>query len=45
MVLMARDDHVPKLNGVVGGSIPGYEIFSLLDGKQSRWSSALCAPP
>ena len=36
---LVRDDpkrpndngEVPKLNGVVGGSIPGYEIISLLD--------------
>ena len=29
-------EEVPKLNGVVGGSIPNYEIISLLDGKTSH---------
>ena len=33
---------VPKLNGVVGGSIPNREIVSLLGGKLARWSSASC---
>ena len=32
---------VPKLNGVVRGSIPGHEIVSLLDGKLARWSKRL----
>jgi hypothetical protein len=31
---------VPKLNGVVGGSIPSREIISLLEGKQAKWSKA-----
>ena len=31
---------VPKLNGVVGGSISDCEIVSLLDGKLATWSSA-----
>ena len=35
---------VPKPNRMVDGSIPGYEIFSLLDGKLTRWSSASCVP-
>jgi hypothetical protein len=35
---------VPKPNRVVDGSIPGYEIVSLLDGKLTRWSSASCVP-
>ena len=33
---------VPKLNKLVGGSIPGYEIVSLFDGKLARWSNASC---
>ena len=28
-------ERYPKLNGVGGSSIPGYEIFSLLDGTTS----------
>ena len=32
---------VPKLNGMVGGSKPGHEIVSLLDGKLARWSKRL----
>ena len=35
---------VPKPNEVVGGSIPGREIVSLLDGKLARWSSASNVP-
>lgn len=35
---------VPKLDGAVGGSILGYEIISLLDGKLASWSSASCVP-
>ena len=35
---------VLKLNGVVGGLIPGYEIDSLLDGKLVRWSNASYIP-
>ena len=31
----------PKPNGVVGGSIPGYEIFYLLDGKTSQIATYL----
>jgi hypothetical protein len=30
---------VPKSNGVVGGSIPGRELVSLLDQKLVRWLS------
>jgi hypothetical protein len=33
-----------KSNKVVGGSIPGHEIVSLLDEKLARWSSASCVP-
>ena len=36
---------VPKSNGVVGGSIAGREIVSLLDSKKlARWSGASCVP-
>ena len=33
----------PNLKEEVGGSNPGYEISSLLDGKLARWSIASCA--
>ena len=33
----------PNLKEEVGGSNPGYEISSLLDGKLARWSTASCA--
>ena len=32
-----------NLKEEVGGSIPGYEISSLLDIKLARWSIASCA--
>lgn len=32
-----------KVREEVGNSIPGFEIFSLLDGKTSQVSSASCA--
>ena len=35
---------VPKPNGVIGNSIPGCEIVSLLDRKLASWSSAPCVP-
>jgi hypothetical protein len=38
--LLEDSGEVPKSNGVVGGSIPGREIDSLLDGELARWSSA-----
>ena len=52
MEFLVRDDpklpddsgKVPKPNGVVGDSIPDYEIVSLFDGKLARWSSAYCVP-
>ena len=34
---------VAELNGVNGGSIPGCEIVSLLDGNLAWWSSASCS--
>ena len=48
--LMVRDDPklpddsggISKLNGVVGSSIPGCEIISLLDRKLTRCSSTSC---
>ena len=33
----------PNLKEEVGGSNPGCEISSLLDGKLARWSTASCA--
>jgi hypothetical protein len=33
----------PNLKEQVGDSIPGCEIFSLLDKKLVRWSTAYCA--
>jgi hypothetical protein len=33
---------VPQLNGVVGGSIIGRKIVSLLDEKLAKWSNASC---
>jgi hypothetical protein len=42
--LLDDSEEVPKPNGVVGGSIPGHEIVSLLDGKLVKWSSASCVP-
>ena len=49
---MVRDDpkllddsgKVPIPNGVVGGSIPGREIVSLLDRKLAMWSTTSCVP-
>lgn len=34
----------PKSNGVLGGVIPGCEIFSQLDGKLARRSHSSCVP-
>ena len=36
-------ERYPNLKEDVGGSNPGYEISSLLDGKLARWSTASCA--
>jgi hypothetical protein len=36
-------ERYPNLKEEVGGSNPGCEIFSLLDGKLARWSTASCA--
>jgi hypothetical protein len=49
--LIIRDDpklpdgaeRYPNLKDEGGGSIPGYEISSLLDGQLVRWSIASCA--
>ena len=38
--LLDDSGEVPKLNGVIGGSILGREIVSLLDQKLVRWLSA-----
>ena len=40
--LLNNKREVPKLNIVVNGSIPGYEIVSLRYRKLGRWSSASC---
>ena len=37
-------EKVPKLNGVVGGSIPNREVVSLLDRKRARWLNTSCVP-
>ena len=42
--LLDDNGKVLKANEVVGGSIPGCEIISLLDGKLGRWSSVSCVP-
>jgi hypothetical protein len=42
--LLEDSGEVPKPKGRVGGSIPGCEIISLLDGKLTRWSSTSCVP-
>jgi hypothetical protein len=36
-------ERYPNLKEEVGGSIPGCEISSLLDGKLAKWSTASCA--
>ena len=36
-------ERYPNLKEEVGGSIPGCEISSLIDGKLARWSTASCA--
>jgi hypothetical protein len=36
-------ERCPNLKEEVGGSNPGCEISSLLDGKLARWSTASCA--
>jgi hypothetical protein len=36
-------ERYPNLKEEVGGSIPGYEMFSLLDIKLARWSTTSCA--
>ena len=36
-------ERYPNLKKEVGGSNPGCEISSLLDGKLARWSTASCA--
>jgi hypothetical protein len=36
-------ERYPNLKEEVDGSIPGYEISSLLDGKLARWSPTSCA--
>jgi len=36
-------ERYPNLKEQVGDSIPGCEIFSLLDKKLVRWSTAYCA--
>jgi len=36
-------ERYPNLKEEVGGSIPGFEISSLLDKILARWSTASCA--
>jgi hypothetical protein len=36
-------ERYPNLKEKVGGSIPGCEISSLLDGKLAKWSTISCA--
>jgi hypothetical protein len=36
-------ERYPNFKEEVGGSIPGYEMSSLLDEKLARWSTASCA--
>jgi hypothetical protein len=42
--LLDDSGKVPKLNEVIGGSIPGCKIISLLDGKLAKWSSTSYVP-
>lgn len=39
--LLEDSGEVPRPNGVVGGSIPGHEVSSLLDGKTSQVAMCL----
>lgn len=42
--LLYDSEEASKVDGVVGGSNPSYEIVSLLDGKLIMWSSVSCIP-